>query len=90
LLRILSIRRDEERAKEKLGTPLKFSRRDSMYLPVLPDDPEDVIGNVISFEGICQVRSADLLLAHQVVSLSVVGWRIFASFTRTVMARESA
>lgn len=89
LLRILSIRRDEERAKEKLGTLLKFSRRDSMYLPVLPDDPEDVIGNVISFEGICQVRSADLLLAHRVVSLSVVGWRIFASFTRTVMARAN-
>jgi hypothetical protein len=38
LLRILPIRRDEERAKEKLGTLLKFSRRDSMYLPALPDD----------------------------------------------------
>lgn len=89
LLRILPIRRDEERAKEKLGTLLKFSRRDSMYLPVLPDDAEDVVGNVISFEGICQIRSADLFLAHRVVSLSVVGWRIFASFTRTVMARAN-
>jgi hypothetical protein len=36
LLRILSIRRDEERAKEKLGTLLKFSRRDSMYLSFYP------------------------------------------------------
>jgi hypothetical protein len=42
LLRILPIRKDEERAKEKLGTLLKFSRRDSMYLPALHDDAEDV------------------------------------------------
>jgi hypothetical protein len=89
LLRILPIRKDEERAKEKLGTLLKFSRRDSMYLPVLPDDAEDIVGNVISFEGICQIRSSDLFLAHRVASLSVVGWRIFASFTRTVMARAN-
>lgn len=89
LLRILPMRKDEERAKEKLGTLLKFSRRDSMYLPVLPDDAEDVVGNVISFEGICQIRSSDLFLVHRVASLSVVGWRIFASFTRIVMARAN-
>ena len=89
LLRILPIRRDEERAKEKLGTLLKFSRRDSMYLPALPDDTEDVVGNVISFEGICQIRSSDLFLANRAASLSVVGWRIFASFARIVMARAN-
>jgi hypothetical protein len=89
LLRILPIKRDEDRAKEKLGTLLKFSRRDSMYLPALADDVEDVVGNVISFEGICQIRSSDLFLAGRVASLSVVGWRIFASFTRTVMARAN-
>ena len=89
LLRILPIKRDEERAKEKLGTLLKFSRRDSMYLPALADDAEDVVGNAISFEGICQIRSSDLFLAGRVASLSVVGWRIFASFTRTVMARAN-
>lgn len=89
LLRILPIRKVEERAREKLGTLLKFSRRDSMYLPALPDDGEDVVGNVISFEGICQIRSSDLFLARRVASLSVVGWRIFASFTRTVLARAN-
>lgn len=89
LLRILPIRKDEERAKEKLGTLLKLSRRDSMYLPVLPNDAEDVVGNVISFEGICQTRSSDLFLAHRVASLSVVGWRTSASFTRTVMAHSN-
>ncbi|MGC2162251.1 MAG: hypothetical protein WA634_10105 [Silvibacterium sp.] len=89
LLRILPIRRNEERAREKLGTLLKFSRRDSMYLPVLLDDTEEVVGNAISFDGICQIRSSDLLLAHRAASLSVVGWRIFASFTRTVVARAN-
>jgi hypothetical protein len=89
LLRILSIREDEERAKEKLGTLLKFSRRDSMYLPAMVDDAKDVVGNAISFEGICQIRSSDLFVADRVASLSVVGWRIFASFSRTVMARAN-
>jgi hypothetical protein len=89
LLRILPIRKDEERAKEKLGTLLKFSRRDSMYLPALADDSEDVVANAISFEGICQIRTSDLFLGNRVASLSVVGWRIFASFTRTVMARAN-
>lgn len=48
LLRILPIRKDAERAKEKLGTLLKFSRRDSMYLPALHDDDENIAGNAIS------------------------------------------
>lgn len=89
LLRILPIRRDEERAKDKLGTLLKFTRRDSMYLPPLADDAEDVVGNAISFEGICQIRTSDLFLANRIASLSVVGWRIFASVTRTVLARAN-
>lgn len=89
LLRILELRRDEEKAKEKLGTLLKFTRRDSMYLPVLPDDGSDVIGNVIYFDGICQIRSSELLLSHRLASLSLVGWRIFASFVRTVVARAN-
>jgi len=89
LLRIVELRRDEERAKEKLGTLLKFTRRDSMYLPVLPDDDQDLIGNVIQFDGICQIRSGQLLLSNRLVSLSLVGWRIFASFARTVIGRAN-
>ena len=89
LLRILELRRDEEKAKGKLGTLLKFTPRDSMYLPVLPDDGPDVIGNVIQFDGICQIRSPELLLSHRLASLSLVGWRIFASFARTVIARAN-
>lgn len=89
LLRILELRRQEDKAKEKLGTLLKFTRRDSMYLPVLPDDDPDVIGNVIQFDGICQIRAPELLLSHRLASLSLVGWRIFASFARAVIARAN-
>jgi hypothetical protein len=89
LLRILLIRKDEDRAKEKLGTLLKFTRRDSMYLPAMAEDTDDVLGNAISYEEIYQIRSSDLFLGNRVASLSVVGWRIFASFTRSVMARAN-
>ncbi len=89
LLRILELRRDEDKAKEKLGTLLKFTRRDSLYLPVFPDDGPDVIGNVIQFDGICQIGSPELLLAHRLASFSLVGWRIFASFARAVIARAN-
>lgn len=89
LLRILEIRKDEKDYKQKLGQLLKFARRDSMYIPPLPDDEEDVLGNAIHFDGICQIRTADLLLANRAASLSLVGWRIFASFIRVVLARAN-
>ena len=89
LLRILEIRRSDPGAKANLGQLLKFTRRDSMYLPPLPDDHEEVIGNVIQFEGTYQIQTANLLLANRIASLSLVGWRIFASFARIVIARAS-
>jgi hypothetical protein len=89
LLRISPIRKGEQSAREKLGTLLKFSRRDSMYLPVTRDDDHDVVGNVIQFDGICQIRLADLLLANRIASLSLVGWRIFASLARAAIARAN-
>jgi hypothetical protein len=89
LLRISPIRSTETNAKEKLGTLLKFSRRDSMYLPVFPDDDPDLVGNVIQFDGFCQIRMPDLLLANRIASLSLVGWRIFASLTRAVFTRAN-
>jgi hypothetical protein len=89
LLRISPIRKGEQSAREKLGTLLKFSRRDSMYLPVIRDDDQDVVGNVIQFDGTCQIRLADLLLANRMASLSLVGWRIFASLARAVIARAN-
>jgi len=90
VLRIMEIRRSDPEAKAKLGQLLKFTRRDSMYLPPLPDDRDEVIGNVIQFEGPCQIQTADLLLANRLASLSLVGWRIFASFARIVVARASS
>lgn len=89
LLRIVEIKKDEDRAKEKLGLLLKFRRRDSMYLPPLSDDAPEVIANAIHFDGICQIRTRELLLANRIASLSLVGWRIYASFARVVLSRAN-
>ncbi len=89
LLRISQLRRSEALALEKLGVLLKFSRRDSMYLPSLPRDADDVVANAIQFDGVCQIESADLMLATRIASLSLVGWRIFGAITRSVYARAN-
>lgn len=89
LLRLKPIRRTEPEASKKLNLLLLFKRTDSLYLPVFPDDDPDVVCNVVQFDGICQVRSNELALAGRLASLSVVGWRIFASFSRVVFARAN-
>ena len=89
LLRISEIKLSETSAKEKLGTLLKFTRRDSMYLPVLPSDCAEAIASVVQFDSVCQIRTEDLLLANRLASLSLVGWRIFGSLTRVVFARAN-
>jgi hypothetical protein len=88
LLRIVEIQESEPDARAKLNLLLKFSKRESMYLPGMPCDDPDILCNAIQFDGICQIRSDDLL-ANRVASLSLVGWRIFASFSRTVIARAN-
>jgi hypothetical protein len=89
LLRLTEIRRDEPEAKAKLSLLLRFKRSDSMYLPVLPMDRADVICNIVNFDGVCQIKSNDLVLASRIASLTLVGWRIFASFSRSVIARAN-
>lgn len=89
LLRVTEIRKSEPDVSSKLNLLLKFKRRDSMYLPALTVDSDDVVCNVVQFDGVCQIRSSDLLLARRIASLSLVGWRIFASFSRMVIARAN-
>ncbi len=87
LLRVQPIKKDDHYAKQVLGELLKFSSTQRMYLPPLPNDPLDVIGNALVFDGIVQVRLEDLLMATRLASLSLVGWRIFGSLVRTIMVR---
>lgn len=89
LLRVSEIHKDDAALKSKFDLLLRFRRRESMYLPALPSDSETVALNVVQFDGVCQIRSGDLLLARRIASLSLVGWRIFACFTRVVMARAN-
>jgi hypothetical protein len=89
LLRVSEIRRSDPEAKATLSLLLRFKRSSSMYLPALPVDDAGVICNAINFDGICQIRSSDLALANRLASLSLVGWRIFAAFSRVVVARAN-
>jgi hypothetical protein len=89
LLRIKEIRECESDVSAKMNLLLRFQRIDSMYLPTLPSDSRDVLCNVIKFDGLCQIRTVDLALANRIASLTLVGWRIFASFSRTVIARAN-
>lgn len=90
LLRIQPLKTDDPNVSQLLGELLKFSSTQRMYLPPLPDDPVGVVGNAVLFDGIVQVRLADLLLAKRHASLSLVGWRIFGSLVRTLMSRAGA
>jgi hypothetical protein len=58
------MRESEPDARAKLNLLLKFSKRESMYLPGMPCDDPDILCNAIQFDGICQIRSDDLLLAN--------------------------
>jgi hypothetical protein len=87
LFRLQPLRHDAPNISSLLGELLRFASTRRMYLPPLPDDPQEVIANVILFDGIAQIRLNDLLLAHRQASLSLVGWRIFGSLVRTMMVR---
>ncbi|BAC91596.1 hypothetical protein [Gloeobacter violaceus] len=58
-----------------------------MYLPRFKGDGPGILGHAIDFDGIAQVLLEDLLLAARLASLSLVGWRVFGSLLRNIMAR---
>jgi hypothetical protein len=87
LLRLQPLSKHDPNIKSLLGELLRFGSTQRMYLPPLPEDPLEVVANVILFDGIVQIRLEDLLLATRQASLSLVGWRIFGSLVRTIMVR---
>lgn len=60
-----------------------------MYIPPLPDDPDEIAAHAISFGRPHQIRTGDLHLADRVAALSLLGWRIFGSFSRMVYSRAN-
>ena len=87
LLRLEPIRYNYPEVKTLINNLLRFSSTKRMYLPPLPDDPDEVIANSIVFDGVVQIHLKDLLFATRHGSLSLVGWRIFGSLVRTIMVR---
>lgn len=80
---------EQERIKKLLGELLSFKSTRRMYLPPLPHDPKEVIANAVEFDGFAQGQMEDVLLAERIASLSLTGWRVFASHLRGILARTS-
>jgi hypothetical protein len=87
LLRIQPIATDDPQVANVLGQLLKFQSTQRLYLPPLPQDPPDTLANAVLFDGIVQIELERLLLATRIGSLSLVGWRIFGSIIRSLLAR---
>jgi hypothetical protein len=87
LLRIQPITVNTPQVKDLLGQLLKFQSTQRLYLPPLPQDPPDTLANAVLFDGIIQIELERLLLATRIGSLSLVGWRIFGSIIRSLLAR---
>jgi hypothetical protein len=89
LLRISPVELSNPNAAALLSELLRFKSTRRLYLPRLPQDSVEVLGNAIEFDGVAQVKLADLLLATRHASLSLVGWRMFGSYVRSIMARAT-
>jgi len=89
LLCVKSVSKETPKYKEILGNLLKFNSTKKMYLPPLSVDTEEVLFNVIDFDGLVQIELEHLLLATRHASLSLVGWRVFGSLIRNIMVRST-
>lgn len=87
LLRLNPIRADNPTAATLVGELLSFKSARRMYLPQLEGDENTVVCNAVEFDGIAQIRTTDLQLATRYASLSLVGWRVFGTLVRNLMAR---
>jgi hypothetical protein len=87
LLRIQPVTVEDPQSANLLGQLLKFQSMQRLYLPPLPGDSLGTLANVILFDGIVQIDMEQLLLATRLGSLSLVGWRIFGSVVRSLLAR---
>ncbi|MBD2386690.1 hypothetical protein H6G32_14905 [Cylindrospermum sp. FACHB-282] len=87
LLSVSPISNKDSDAKQLLSELLTFKSTKQMYLPPLPGDAPNVVGNAVLFDGIVSIKLEDLLLSTRHASLSLVGWRIFGSLVRSIMVR---
>jgi hypothetical protein len=59
------------------------------YIPVLPDDDEDVLFNAAWLDPIATCTNEAVNLAERRASLSLVGWRMFGTLVRELLVREA-
>jgi hypothetical protein len=73
LIPVLHIQTRDPNFKQILGEVLSFRSNQRMYIPKLPNDPEDTVGNYIAFDNMALIRIDALSLATRHASLSLVG-----------------
>ncbi len=82
--------RDEGRLRNDLANLSAFKTTRYCYLPPLPDDPPDVLFNVIFFDPLAQCANEALATVERRASLTLLGWRIFGALLRAIQVREAA
>lgn len=89
LARVFPVTPQTPQAKNIIGTLLKFHSSKEMYLPPLEVDRQQkqIIANVVQWDGLALILNTDLALATRHASMSLVGWRIFASLVKNLVAR---
>jgi hypothetical protein len=66
-----------------------YKPRKHFYLPVLPNDPDDVVFNVALLDPLHVISNDQVNLVERTASLSLVGWRIFGVLIRELLVREA-
>lgn len=60
------------------------------YLPPLPDDPPEVLFNIVLFDPFAQCANVTLATVERRASMTLLGWRIFGALLRSIQVREAA
>lgn len=93
LLPVVPRRRSEFRSDKQFASeigPLSlFTPKKHFYLPVLPDDDDDVLFNVALLDPLATCTNEAVNLAERRASLSLVGWRMFGTLVRELLVREA-
>lgn len=76
--------------RNELGGLVALKSREAFYLPPLPDDPADVVYNVVHLDPLAQCDNATLLGIERRASMTLLGWRLFGALLRGFLVREAA
>lgn len=81
---------DSTRVRNDLANLVAYKTTRYFYLPPLPDDPPEVLFNVVLMDPFAQCANDVLALAERRASMTLLGWRVFGALLRSIQVREAA